>query len=605
MKIEREESYQPSRHGLWLLQGLIAVLFIILCSRFWYLQILHGNEFASRAEANRTREEKIFASRGMIFDRNHNKLAIDNITFDLTIIREDCPDIEKTLAFLATILAVDKDELNKTFNDFRSKRTSYEPTLVLDNINFEQVAKVESFISMLPGVYIHTNARRFYPEGEAFAHVLGYVAESTKDDMEKISALDVGDTVGRQGLEFVFEERLRGIKGEYKNQRDVSGKVLAKELQNPPRAGEDLILAFDLDLQHAIIDIMGEQQGSVIVMEPHTGEVHALVTLPSYDNNLFVKGLSYAEWDNLSTNIYSPLQNRSIQSMYPPGSIWKIMMASLFLTEGIDPKDEVYCGGAFTYGNNTFRCWRDHGHGSVNMEEAIADSCDVYFYEKGVEIGIDRISEYAKASGFGKRTGIDIPNEKEGLVPSKEWKLRRWNEPWQGGETVNVSIGQGQTLVTPLQIATYISTIVNGGKILKPQVLSTEKAEVLSLSPTSLEHIEIIKEYMITTATTGTAKILSSINPGITIGGKTGTAQVVKLKFDGKRRLDADEIAYLERDHGWIASFTQYNGRDFVVIAMIEHGGGGSSAAGPVVRDVINYLYKDVLEKELVADKEQ
>ncbi len=594
MKIEREQSYQPSRHGLWLLQGLIALLFIILCSRFWYLQILKGQEFASRAEANRTREEKIFAGRGIILDRNDTKLAIDNITFDLTIIREDCPNIEKTLAFLATILGMDKAELTKNFEESRKKRTSYEPTLVINDINFEQVAAIESFINVLPGVYIQTNARRYYPDGAPFAHILGYVAEATKEDMEKIPALDVGDNVGRQGLEYVFEERLRGIKGEYKNQRDVSGKVLAKELQIPPRSGEDLTLAFDADLQHAIIEIMGDQQGSVIVMDPHTGELHAMVTLPSYDNNLFVRGFSHAEWNELSTDIYYPLQNRSIQSMYPPGSIWKLMMAALFLEEGVDPKETVYCSGEHAYGNNIFRCWREHGHGHVDLEKAISDSCDVYFYEKGVEVGIDRIEEYAKASGFGKKTGIDIPNEKEGLVPSKEWKLRRFNEPWQGGETVNVSIGQGQTLVTPLQVAVYISTLVNGGNVLKPQVLLTDEAEITAKAPITPEQAKIITDYMIETATKGTARVLSSTNPYITIGGKTGTAQVVKLKFDGERRLDTDEIEYLQRDHGWIASFAQYEGRDFVIVAMIEHGGGGSSAAGPVVRDVINYLYKDI-----------
>ncbi len=597
MRIEREQAYMPPRLGLWLLQGLILLLFIILCSRFWYLQILRGSDYASLAEANRTRTEEIFATRGMIFDRNGEKLAIDDITYDITIIREDCPNPEATIARLATILGTERSELQETYYESRAQRTIYEPTLVLEDIDFEEVAAIESNIMFLPGVYIETNARRNYPQGAAFAHILGYVAEANQEDMATIPELSLGDTVGRQGIELIFENILRGTKGEYLNERNVFGKVLSRELQEPPYSGENLVLSLDAHIQNEIIEIMEGQAGTVVVMDPHSGQLIAMVTLPSYDNNLFVQGFSHQEWNEISTNIYSPLQNRAIQSMYPPGSVWKVMMAGLFLSAGVDPEEEVYCSGSHTYGNNTFECWRAGGHGNMNLSEALEQSCDVYFYVKGEEMGINNISDYAFQSGFGNLTQIDLPNEKAGLVPTREWKLERYNEPWQGGETLNVSIGQGQTLVTPLQVAVFISSLLNGGDILKPQILLDAPREVLSQTPITEEQSQLIQDIMISTATHGTARVLTQPNPEIIVGGKTGTAQVVSLQMDGSRRLSNEELEYLRRDHAWIASFVKYQEQEYVIVTMIEHGGGGSTVAGPITRDVIDCLIDDNFEE--------
>ncbi len=599
MRIERDQhNYQPPTTGLWLLQGLVLLLFIILCSRFWYLQILRGEEFTQLAEANQTRIEKIFASRGIIFDRNYTKLAKDNLTFDITIIREDVTNAEVTIALISSILGLDKNLLMKTYTESSKKRTRFEHTLVLSDITFEQVAKIESNMLFLPGVSIQTNARRFYPEADAFAHILGYVAEASEKDMDKNEELAFGDIVGRQGLELVFEDTLRGTKGEYRNRRDVLGKVLAKSLEKEPETGENIILSLDADLQHKIIEIMGEYSGSVVVMDPYNGQLHAMVTLPSYDNNLFVRGFSHQQWSEVINDFRTPLQNRTIQSVYPPGSVWKIMMAALFLQEGIDPEEEVYCPGYMKYGNNISRCWRDGGHGHMSMEEALQNSCDVYFYDLGVKTGIDKISAFAQLSGFGHKSGIDIPNENGGLVPSKEWKLRRYGEKWQGGETLNVSIGQGQVLVTPLQVAVYISSLLNGGKILKPQVLFTEVPEVINETPSTAEHRELLQQFMVATVEDGTARVLNQKNPEIIVGGKTGTAQVAKLQFDGNRRLKTHEMEFYTRDHAWISAFVKYKNRDFVIVTMVEHGGGGSSVAGPVTRDVIKYMYRDVLETE-------
>ncbi len=603
MKIESQYTYQPPRLGLFLLQILILLLFLILCSRFWYLQILQGQRYSELSEANQMHTEEIKAARGIIYDRNFSKLARNDITFSISVNREYAPDVDYTLHSIAAILDVDVKELSDNFNTAKRKLSYFAPVPVLEGLTYEQVAKVESKIMFMPGVSTQTKLRREYPYADSFAHILGYVAEATQEDMTKDEELALGDIVGRQGLEIEFEPTLRGAKGLYKDQRDVFGKIVQRDLEIEPIAGTNVVLSLDAELQNKIIGIMGDYAGSVVVMDPHTGHIEALVTLPSYDNNLFVRGLSHEKWNEISTDLRFPLQNRTIQSMYPPASVWKLVMSGLILKEGISEHASVYCGGSTRVGNREFQCWKKGGHGYVDMEAAIKHSCDIYFYEMGLRLGIDKISEFAFASGFGRPTGIDIPNEKGGLVPTKEWKLRRYSEKWQDGETVNVSIGQGQTLVTPVQIASYISSLLNGGKILKPQILLSEKANTSLETPTTEKHRQLLKKYMIETVDSGTARVLKSINPGITIGGKTGTAQVVKLRMVGDRRLKNEEMEYFERDHAWIAAFTEYKGKDYVIVTMLEHAGGGSSAAGPVVRDVIHEIYKEEIEQILAAKK--
>ncbi len=586
-------NYQPPKFGLLFLQVLIASLFIILCARFWYLQILKGQEYAERAEANRTRTEKIFAPRGIIYDRNNKKLAENNIIFDLTIVREDCPDIAGTIAKVAIILGVDKDALQKRYDNARKRAGNFEPLPILKDISFEEVALIESYSLFLPGLQIQTQSRRFYPEGEAFAHVLGYVAEADEKEIKEYPALDMGDSIGKQGLELTVENRLRGIKGEYKNQRDAFGKILFKDLQTQSQPGESIVLSLDADLQHKIIDIMDDYIGTVIVMNPHNGHILSAVTLPSYDNNLFVSGLSHAEWNRIVNDERYPLHNRAVQSMYPPASIWKIMMADLILANNISPDQEVVCTGSVKIGANTFRCWHRGGHGRVNLAKALMVSCDSYFYLMGEELGISKIAAYAEACGFGATTGVDLPNEKAGFVPTAEWKREKLNEVWRAGDTVNVAIGQGQTLVTPLQVASYISSLLNGGKLLKPQIFLSAEAEINSTTPTSFASRELIKQIMVNTASYGTASVLTRKNKNILIGAKTGTAQVKKLQMQGGRVLRNDELDFKSRDHAWMVSFAQHKGKDVVIVVMLEHGGSGSSNAGPVVADIINYIYRN------------
>ncbi len=590
LKVHAEtEEYQPPRLGTILLQVLIALFFFIFVVRFWYLQVHKGNEFSKQAQENRLREEKIIALRGVITDQKGDILADNVLTYGLTIVREDCPDIPATLAQVSAWTDLNHKDLVKKYNQDRRKAQSFEPVLLASDLDISLVAKIEAQLLFWPGLEIVSRARRTYPKGQIYAHILGYVSEANEKELKKDSALSMGDLVGKQGLEFVLENNLRGNKGLYQLEVDVLGRSLSKQMVKSPRAGHKIKLSLDTSLQLAAWNALEGQTGSIIVMDPDTGKLAALVTAPAYDNNLFTDGISHKEWDKLRLDQRFPLQNRVIQSMYPPGSVWKLMMAGLFLEQGVDPKQRVFCSGEIQLGNQTFRCWKKHGHGSVNMSEALMDSCDVYFYHFGERMGINKIEAYAKKSGFGDLTGIGLPHEKGGIVPSKEWKRRRFGKPWVRGETLNISIGQGFTLVTPLQVATYVSALLNGGDLLQPQIVDTAPRTVQSKLPASDAVRQFIVDSMRKTASIGTAKVIARKDADM--GGKTGTAQVVKLKMRGEERVKNEEMAYKQRDHAWIATWGAKDSKRYVVVVMIEHGGGGSAVAGPVAKKVYDALF--------------
>lgn len=592
MKLQVEtDGYQPPKAGLILLQFIIGALFVIFCSRFWYLQIHKGPSFVRMAQDNRLRQERIFAPRGEIYDVNGVLLAENRSAFGLALTREDCPDIPATLAQVSAWTGIPLERLEARYEQDRSKGRIFDPILLLTDMPFSQVARVETELLNWPGLQIVTHAKRDYSQGALYAHILGYVAEANEQELAEDKALALGDTVGRQGLEIVLEQRLRGKKGMYSLEVDAFGRPLNRILVEAPEGGENVRLSLDTKLQQQVVEAMGEYSGCVVVMEPFSGKLRAMVTLPAYDNNLFIGGLSQVQWDELRFDKRFPLQNRGIQSMYPPGSVWKLMMAGMLLEAGVSPSAKVHCPGVYTLGNREFRCWRRGGHGSVDMARSLIESCDVYYYVMGEKYGIDRIEAFAKSCGFGSPTGIALPHEKGGLVPSRTWKQATFGERWQGGETVNVSIGQGHTLVTPLQVATFISALVNGGSLLTPQLLDDAPREERSRLPVSDAYRALIVDFMQQTVEDprATAKVLK--RPDLRVGGKTGTAQVVKIKMIGTRRQKTNEMLMEERDHAWIASWGERDGQTYVVVTMLEHGGGGASMAGPVTKKVYEALF--------------
>ncbi len=597
------DGYQPSRGGLYLLYGLVVFLFLLFVLRFWYLQMLHGEDYTRLSHANRTRQERVYATRGIILDLKGRLLAENRPAYCLALIREDCPDIPATLAQVSEWTDTPLAHLQAKFHQDARQVQSFEPQIIATDIPFEQIADIEQQLYQWPGLSVEIRQRRYYPLGPLFAHVLGYVAEANekelkaneeelKDKSEAERAkykLVPGDIVGKLGLELTKEKTLRGIKGSNIVEVDVHGRQLNRQREQPPQAGANLTLSLDIDLQQAASDALGDEAGAIVVMEPDTGKLRALVTHPSYDTNAFTAKLSKKDWAALVDNPRHPLQNRAIQSVYPPGSVWKLVMAGLLLEQKISPQATVTCSGQVTLGTHVFRCWKKGGHGAVNMLRSLVESCDVYYYEMGQKVGIDNIERFAKAAGFGCLTGIDLPHERSGLVPSRSWKLERFKEPWQRGETLNVSIGQGYTLVTPVQMAVFVSSLLNGGERLKPSLIENEPKEVKGTIPLTASQRNFILEGMHVTASTGTAKRIN--RPDAVMGGKTGTAQVVRI---GEVRLKKHEMAYLHRDHAWIASWGMKDGKTYVVITMVEHGGGGGAVAGPITAKVYDALFGPV-----------
>lgn len=589
MKVEpKRDEYQPPKSGLILLQFCIALLFVTFCARFWYLQIHRGADYVVKAQENRLRYERIFAPRGEIYDLRGELIAENRTAYGLSLVREYCPDIPAALAQVSAWTGVPLDRLTARYEQDRSKGRSFDPILLLTDMPFEQVAPIEAELYKWPGLNVVTHSRRYYPEGEAFSHILGYVAEASENELEADAGLSLGDMVGRQGLEAILEKRLRGQKGLYRLEVDVLGRPLSRTLMESPHMGQNVTLSIDSRLQHAVMKAMGDYSGSVVVMEPDSGKLLALVTRPAYDNNIFIGGLSVRDWNALRSDPRFPLQNRVIQSAYPPGSVWKLMMAGMLLEHGVSPRETVFCPGSFTLGDRTFRCWNAWGHGNVDLEHALIYSCDVYFYSMALKMGINKMEAFARACGYGRPTGIDLPSETSGLVPSRAWKQRRFGEAWQQGDTVNASIGQGHVLVTPLQTAVFLSSIVNGGFLLKPQLVADAPREVAARTPLSPAHLEWLKKAMVQTveAPGATARILK--RPDMRIGGKTGTAQVVKI---GERRIKSWEMEFRQRDHAWIGSWGEKDGKKVVVVTMIEHGGGGGAVAGPVTKAVYDILF--------------
>ncbi|MBR4742362.1 MAG: penicillin-binding protein 2 [Desulfovibrio sp.] len=584
-----QERYEPPRAGVILLQVLIAMLFFVVVIRFWYLQVHRGAEFAKQAIQNRMRQERILAPRGRIVDLHDRILADNRTAYGLSLIREDCLDLPATLAQISAWSGIPLPKVWEKFQVDRNRGKPYEPIVMITDIDFELVARIEAEIHAWPGLEIVVRTKRSYPERELFSHILGYVAEVNEQEMEKDAELSMGDLVGKQGLELEMEKALRGSKGLYEVEVDALAMIMGKTMKYEPKGGADLQLSLDRDLQQACWEALQGEAGCVVVMEPESGKVRALVTQPAYDNNLFAEGISHRDWQNLRTNKSFPLQNRAIQSVYPPGSVWKLLMAAFFLENGVNPSETVYCPGFARLGKQIFRCWKHSGHGALNLEQAIVHSCDVYFYLMAERLGIDKLAAFAKICGFGSQTGIDLPHERSGLMPSREWKQQRFKRGWMRGDTFNVSIGQGFTLVTPVQMATYLSALLNNGEMLKPQLLDTVKKDVVRKLPIQKQHIDFILNAMHKTATSGTARVVR--RKDAIMGGKTGTAQVVKLRMHGSRRVRNKDLERAMRDHAWIATWGKKNNKTYVVVVMVEHGGGGSSVAGPVAKKVYDYLF--------------
>jgi penicillin-binding protein 2 len=485
-------------------------------------------------------------------------------------------------------------------------RLRFQSIRLADDLSPDQHARVESHLFALPGVVTDLRPRRHYLGGDLLAHVLGYIGEIQSRQLETSSYADYrqGEVIGQAGIEGREQEALRGHAGGVNQIVDVAGRVVGDLDRIEPIRGGSVQLTIDLDLQQAaeaafLPEVLGEHArlGAAVALDVHSGDVLALVSKPSFDPNDFAGGIDAATWDHLTTDKWKPIQNRAISGQYPPGSTYKAIVAAAGLEDGVmDPHRRVYCPGFFRFGNRTYRCWKREGHGSVDMHRALVESCDVYFYTIGKDLGVDRLAFFARGFGLGKPTGISLPQEKAGIVPTSAWKERRFKEQWMAGETISTSIGQGFNLTTPIQLAVAYGAIANGGAVVTPRLVQRVadsegrlvevprpdppqrvpvRPEILALVRAALEGV--VHE---TGGTGARARV-----PGVRVAGKTGTAQVVALKHT--EGLEDDEIAFELRDHAWFVGFAPAEAPEIVVAALSEHGGHGGSAAGPIVQKVL------------------
>ncbi|MBW2399446.1 MAG: penicillin-binding protein 2 [Deltaproteobacteria bacterium] len=584
--------------------GFMVVVFGIFGLRLFQLQIIEGEQFGRLSLKNSVRSVQLEAPRGDIVDREGRTLATTRPAFGIQVIPTDLRERERTVKALGILLDADSAALDEKIGTPRG-RSRFQPVKLARDVSYDELARVESHRYALPGVVTDIQPRRHYVEGEFASHLIGYIGEIQGKQLEQDEFEDYrsGEVIGQTGIEKLLEQDLRGRKGGRNLVVDVAGRIVDVLDEEFPVPGGTIMLTIDRDLQKVAEDaflpeVLGEpgKLGAVVALDVRNGDVLALVSKPSFDPNDFSGGIDTATWNQLSNDEWRPIQNRAVSGQYPPGSIYKAIVAAAALQHGIDPDEPVYCPGKFKLGRRTFHCWKREGHGSVDLRDAIKNSCDVYFYQIGLKLGVDRLAEMAKAFFFGRRTGIAIGQERAGLVPTREWKKRRFRESWMKGETLNVAIGQGFNLTTPLQVAVAYAAIANGGKIFRPRlirqtidrdgvVIPGPPVELLGTVPVDARHLARIVDALesVVGEEGGTAR--RARVPGIRVAGKTGTVQVVRLKH--VENLKDDEIPIRFRDHAWFVGFAPVEAPEIVVAALVEHGGGGARVAAPITQKVL------------------
>ena len=576
---------------------ILVFILIILLVRLWDLQIMRGQEMKRLSEQNRIRIKKVVAPRGVIYDKKGRILADTRPSFNIYITHEDIKNFDQTIDGLVSLLKISKEEIMERLEATKGLPPSF-PVKIKSDISMDDVAKIEANRVYLPGVNIKIEPKRFYHYGKMFAHMIGYVSEISDDELKKKEYKDYspGDYIGKYGLEKAYEAYLRGMDGEKRVEVDSRGREVRTLEQKDPIPGNSIYLNVDLDIQAVIDKALENRRGGCIVVDPKTGGVIALVSRPAFDPNKFASGITKQDWQAIALDKAHPLQNRVIQGRYPPGSTFKIVSALKGLESGIINERTIFsCRGGFPYGGRVFRCWKKGGHGSVNIHRAIVESCDVFFYNLGLKLGVDRIHEMSDIIGLGRVTGIDLPSEKDGLVPSTEWKKKTYGQPWFEGETVSVSIGQGAVWLTPAQLVQLASFVANEGINYKPhivnRIVSPEGKVIKTFEPVintnvklKKDTIRLVKEGMKGVVNEGSGTAYGSRLENVSMSGKTGTAQSVGEKG---RNLG---------DHAWFIAYAPSDNPSVAISVLVEYGGHGSSAAAPVAKMVTDRMFNEKKE---------
>ncbi len=576
---------------------VIFFIFILLLSKVYYLSIKSNSYFEALAKQNMIKKEYIVPIRGEIFDRKGKPLAVNNVGFKLTL----APHLGKKRleTLLKEVVKNFPDQnITKLYRRYKKRDSFY-------NHDFIEIIPFIEYDSMLgrfaelrfeKELKIEPSFKRYYPHKDLASHVLGYVSKTNKKEAKRDLTAKIIGITGKTGIEKFYNSYLEGKIGYKKVKVSAYNEELGILEKKEPVQNRDLYLTIDIELQKYIKELFKNRAGVAIVMRTD-GEILAAGSYPGYDLNIFVNGISRKKWQQIITDLNHPFTNKLVNGLYPPGSTIKMGVALAFLNSRlISPFTPFYCSGHIKVGKRKFRCWSRYGHGEVRLRKAIRESCDVYFYEGGLRVGINKIAKELRKMGFSKKSGVDLPNEFIGVIPDKEWKSRKYGQPWYKGETVVSAIGQGYTLVTPMQIARYTAFLASGtlpvphfAKSFNEKVYESKKSGV-RFSEREKRLLTFIREgmYDVCNHKKGTAS--KYIDTNITIAGKTGTAQVIGIPQEEKERMKEEELAYFTRSHAWLTTYGPYKNPQVVVTVLMEHGGHGGSAAGPIVSKIYDKL---------------
>ncbi|UCH00197.1 MAG: penicillin-binding protein 2 [Deltaproteobacteria bacterium] len=583
----------------------VLIVFGVLFVRLWSLQIINGPKYRIQSESNRIDLRDILPSRGLIFDRNGQLLVDNRPSFILGVIPEDIRDLDGLREDLRRLVEIDslaaKEKIKSAL-----RWDPFNPVYIKKGLTRDELARIETNIFSMPGVTIEVKPKRHCIYNTLAAHLIGYLGEIDRAQLNRKGYKEnkLGDFVGKFGIEKRWHRHLNGIRGGQQVEVDAYGRILRVVYQKAAEPGLNVSLTMDKDLQMLVERPLHNRVGAIVAMNPGSGEVLAMASSPAFNPNDFARGMDRKGWERLLTDLNFPLQNRVISGQYPPGSLFKIVVALTGLEEGvIDPNERIFCGGSYSFQGRVYRDWKEGGHGYVDLHRALVESCDVYFYKMGQKIGIDTIAKYAKRLGLGRVTGIQLGDEEPGLIPNKAWKLRRWHVPWQEGETLSVAVGQSFTLVTPIQIARFISALFNGGILFRPQVTNwigrENKKGVFEFKPDVVgrwglkrENMELVKRALIGVVNephgTGRRARLDQIR----VAGKTGTAQVIALPEEEESAEERD-VPYKFRDHAWFLAVAPAERPVIALAILIEHSGQGGAVAAPIAKDIFKgYLNK-------------
>lgn len=593
--------------------GLLVALTLVLVGRFFYLQIIEHDLYATLSDKNRIQVQPLPPNRGLIYDRNGELLADNSPSFNLTITPERVDDMDATIKHLNSILGLRDDEIESFEKQVKRRRRPFESVPLLYRLTPDEIAVFSVDRHMLPGVEVEARLVRHYPQGELMVHAVGSVRRINENDARRLDPVAYAGTdhMGKIGVERFYEPDLLGRVGYQQVEIDARGRVMKVLESNLPVPGKDLTLHIDSTLQRAAVEALGERRGTVVAIEPKTGGILAMVSKPGYDPNLFVTGIDHKTYASLRDSIDVPLFNRAILGQYQPGSTIKPIIGLAGLVTGLTTQDYTIDDPGWFRLPGKERLYRDWnwrtsgagGHGEVNLQKAIYRSCNVYFYSLAVKMGIDRIDDYLALFGFGVNTALDLPEAKDGLLPSREWKEESRGLPWYPGDTVNIGIGQGDMLVTPLQLATAVTVIANRGQWVAPRMLMSGSDLIDSSDAPIMNSIDLIPNHVWDHIIESMEMVVHRGNQGYgengtawahigmdipyRMAGKSGTAQVVEIKQG--EEYDEEILDERQRKHAWFVAFAPVDDPKIALAVLLENGGGGSEVAAPVARAIIDH----------------